>query len=214
MKLFLLSLIFLTFLTGCQNNDSKAYPYMSRQSGTIDLVHEKGVNPNSLAYKANDKAKDRENKIELSKIDAQTKIKLEKIKSENSLKIAQLNAQTKKEIAKGDTLTRLETSKLDILKQKESDKMNLYITLATLLVVLIALYLFYLNNKNKRKLEDKINQERLRHERELKEREHQEQRLHKMIDLAVDGKLPPEMQNEIILSISNNSTKAIEAKTK
>lgn len=204
MKYIILTAVTLMLLiSGCQDSSSKQRAY---------LMHENGVNPNSLAYNANDKVQDRANKIELSKIDADAKIEIAKIESGNKLLIAKVNADASKEVAQTDSTTKIQTTQIDAITKKEDSQLTFYVAIAIVLVVIIALFLLYLNNKHSRALKAKMHEEKLKQEVDLKEREHHEQRILKMLDLVAQGKLSPKMEEEIILSISNQKPKNIESK--
>jgi hypothetical protein len=197
-KLLILSLTIVFFTSGCQDNASKAY-----------LLNGQGVNPNSLAYKANNKAQDRQNKLKISKMDSDTKIQIAKIESNNNLLIAKVKADATKEVAQTDSNTKIQTTKIAAMTKKEDSQMTFYIAIALVLVVMIALILLFLNNKHNRELKAKLHEDKLKQELDLKEREHHEQRLHKMLDLIADGKLSPKIEEEIILSISNDTAKTV-----
>jgi len=159
-----------------------------------------GLNPNALAVKVSEAHK---NKVELSKIEANTKIELEKIRSQNELTIAKINAETQKEIVKEESRAKVKSSELEVAVKKESAKYSVYIAVAVIILLMLALYLLYLNAKKNRELKRQLHEEKLRHEQFLKEKELEEQRLHKLIELAADGKLPKNIESEVILSLSS-----------
>jgi hypothetical protein len=210
MKKLILSLLIILLITGCQDNS----PYKQKNTPSVMGMYHEGVNPNSLAKISASKAKDRLNKIELSKIDAKTKIEIAKINSTSQIKIAEVQAEAKKEVAKTDSTTKIKTSQIDAISKKDDIANQLYITMAIIAAILMALILLYLNNKKNRELKNKLHKETLEHERLLKEKEHNEQRLHKMLELVGKGKLPSEVEEEIILSItqSKQTTNVIESK--
>jgi len=187
----------MVFMFGCSSEkeakkvhlmgDSKIYP---------------GVNPNSITKKTNIQLQEHKNKVELSKIEADTKIELEKIRSQNELSIAQINAQTQKEIVKEESKAKIETSQMEVAVKKESVKYGVYVAIAVIILLMLALYLLYLNAKKNRELKQQLHEEKLKHEQFLKEKELEEQRLHKLIELAADGKLPKNIESEVILSLS------------
>lgn len=192
-SLLILSLLLLS-ITACQDSSSNRH---------IALLNgQNGVNPNSIAIKSAENAKERVNKLELSKIDANTKIEIAKIKSNNQLKIAQVNANTTKEVAKTDSNSRIEASKIDALTKKDDIQNTLYISIAVIIVLIIGMFLLYFNNKKSRELKQKLHKEQLEHERQLREQEHHEKRLHKMLELVGEGKLSPTMEEEIICSLT------------
>jgi preprotein translocase subunit SecG len=160
------------------------------------------VHPNGVLKQAEQKAQEHKNRVELSKIEANTKIELEKIRSQNELSIAQLNAQTQKEIVKEESKAKIETSQLEVAVKKESVKYGVYVAIGVIILFMLALYLLYLNAKKNRELKKQLHEEKLKHEQFLKEKELEEQRLHKLIELAADGKLPKNIESEVILSLS------------
>jgi large-conductance mechanosensitive channel len=191
-------------LSGC-GNEKENRKIKLMNSATLQT----GVNPNSLAYVAKDKEKDRQNRVELSKIEAKTKIELEKIRSQNELHIAKLNAQTQKDIAQNESATKIKTSQLEVDMKREGMHYGIYIVIAIIILIMIALLLLYLNAKKNRELKKRLHEEKLLHEQFLKEKELEEQRLHKILDLVAAGKMPQTIEEEVILSISKPQTKVI-----
>nr|WP_321268131.1 hypothetical protein [uncultured Sulfurimonas sp.] len=206
MKILIFSILIILFTTGCQESSSK--------KNNISLMdgYRDGVNPNSVAYKNADKQKDRQNKVDIAKIDSDAKIEIAKIQSQNQVLIAKVNADAKKEVAQTESTTKVKTSEIDAITKKDDIQTNLYITIAIIIAVLIAMLLLYLNNKRSSALKEKLHNDKLKHEQLLKEREFEEQRLHKMLDLVKEGKLPSNMQEEIILSLTKSKTNLIESK--
>jgi uncharacterized membrane protein len=199
--------VFLSLLllfTAC-GNDKEHQKIKLMDSSTL----KSGVNPNSLAYVAQDKEKDRQNKLELSKIEAKTQIELEKIRSQNQLHIATLNAQTQKDIAMNESATKIQTSKLEVDMKREGMHYGIYIVIAIIILIIIAIFLLYMNAKKNRELKKRLHEEKLLHEQFLKEKELEEQRLHKILDLVAAGKMPQTIEEEVILSISKPQTKMI-----
>ena len=200
----LLFLFLVVAFSGCNENASnKKVSLMGRDTT--------GVNPNSLAYLSADKNEERKNRIELSKIEANAKVEIAKIQSQNQLSIAKVNAKTQQEIAKSDSVTKITTSKLDASTKKESMQYTVYIVVAVIIFLIIALILLYLNSKKNRELKRKLQEEKLRHEQILNEKEHEERRLHKILDLAAAGKLPATIEEEVILSISAPKNRLIDS---
>ena len=194
MKSIFIILLILLSLTGCQDSSSK---------NKVTLMGAKdGVNPNSLAYRSANSQLERKNKLEISKIDSTTKIKIAKIQSENQLNIAKINVEAKKDIAITDSSTKIQTSQIDALTKKDDIKNSLYITIAIIVVIMLALFLLYFNNKKNRELKNKMHKENLAHEQLLKEREYDEKRLHKMLELVENGKLSPDMQEEVLSALT------------
>ncbi|MEA3227469.1 MAG: hypothetical protein U9P38_00190 [Campylobacterota bacterium] len=204
MKSLLISLIILLAVSGCQES--------SHTRGYVPtLNHQKsGVNENSLAYRTQEIAKEQKNRVEISKINSDTQIEIAKIESENRLKIAEIDADAKKDVAHKKSVTEIKTSEIDALTSKATMQNRFYITLAIIFSVTIAFILLFINNKKNRDLKNKLYQDQLRHEEMLKEREYEERRLIKMLDLVSDGKLSPIMEEEIILSLTQPKHKQIE----
>lgn len=193
--LFLLTLFSFLF-TACSSEQEAKKIHLLGEEKKV----KSGVNPNSMALKMHELHK---NKVELSKIEANTKIELEKIRSQNELTIAKINAETQKEIVKEESKTKVKTSELEVAVKKESAKYTIYIAVAVIVLLMLALYLLYLNAKKNRELKRQLHDEKLKHEQFLKEKELEEQRLHKLIELASDGKLPKNIESEVILSLSS-----------
>jgi len=194
----------LLLLNGC-GNDKESHKIKLLNGSTLRT----GVNPNSMANIAQDRQKDRENRVELSKIEANTKIELEKIRSQNQLHIAKLNAEAQKDIAQKESVTKIKTSQLEVDMKREGMHYGIYIVIAVIILIMIALLLLYLNAKKNRELKKRLHEEKLLHEQFLKEKELEEQRLHKILDLVAAGKMPQTIEEEVILSISKPQTKVI-----
>jgi len=198
-RLYIGFLVFtLFFLGGCGGNSNTQRKIKLIDGTTITT----GVNPNSMAAVAKEKQEDRQNKVEISKIEAQTKIELEKIRSQNQLSIAKLNAQTQKEIAQKDAATQIKTSQIEVDMKREGMQYGIYLIIAVIVLVVIALFLLYFNAKKNRELQKKLHQEKLMHEQFLKEKELEEQRVHKLLELVASGKVAKNVEKEIILSIA------------
>ena len=193
------------FLSGCGEGSSTQH---NNKIHLLNTTQKTGVNPNSLAYRSADKALERQNKLEVSKIEAKTKIEIEKIKSENQLHIAKINAEAKKKIAETDLQAKVQTSQIDAKTHKESMQYTVYIVIVIVLLVLAVLILLFLNSKKNRELKKQMHDEKLRHEQFLKEKELEEQRVHKLLELVASGKVAKNVEKEVILSIAKPKTKA------
>ena len=191
-------LLSLTLFSGCGSDTSK-HP---------KLMHVKeNVNPNSIVVRAQEQALERKNKIELAKIEAKTKVEVEKIKAEKDLKVAKLQTQTQKELGIKTATTQVEMKKIDAKVKEKSSYILLIIAAIFGLILLFVFYMWYKHKKRQIEIEVQLEKERLEHQKELKEREFQEQRLHKMIDLAADGKLPKQIEQELLLQITHKKGK-------
>ncbi len=168
------------------------------------------VNPNSLSYIAVEKNEERKNRLALSKIEADAKVKIAEMQTQGQLSIAKLNAKTQQEIAKTDATTKITTSKLDANTTKETMQYTVYIVIAIVLLLMIALFLLYQNSKKNRELKKKLQEEKLRHEKAILEKELEEKRLHKILDLVAAGKMPSTIEEEVILAISRANSKIVQ----
>ncbi len=204
MKYIYLFVLFFTFIifSGCGE---------SKHSEKISLLgaDTSRVNPNSLAYVSADKNEERKNKIELSKIEADAKIKIATIQTQGQINIAKVNARAEQEIVKSKSATKITTSKLDASTKKETMQYTVYIVIAIILFLIIALFLLYQNSKKNRELKKELQEEKLRHEKAIHEKELEEKRLHKVLDLVAAGKMPSSIEEEILLAISKPETKLI-----
>ena len=196
MKTILLTLLLTFTFTACQEGN---------HTRDITLLNATKEQNKELQNKLKEKELERKNKLELQKLNAQTKIEIAKIESTSKLEIAKIDSQTKKDVANTDATTTIEKSKIESLTKKEDITYKLYITLAVIFVVLIALVLLYFNNKRNRELKNKLHKEQLEHELRVREREHEEQRLQKMLDLVGEGKLAPHLQEQVVLTLTNGT---------
>ena len=212
MKTILLTLLITITFTACQEGT---------HTRDITLLNATKEQNKELKNKLHEKELDRQNKLELQKLNAKTKIEIAKIESTSKLEIAKVDSQTKKDVATTDSTTIIEKSKIESLTKKEDIEYKLYITLAGIFVALIALVLIYFNNKRNRELKNKLHKEQLEHELRVREREHEEQRLQKMLELVGEGKLAPHLEEQVVMSITSGNKEVqtqeevtlIEAKT-
>jgi len=198
MKTILLTLLITFTFTACQESTHRR---------DITLLNATKEQKKEIDAKLKEKELERKNKLELQKLNAKTKIEIAKIESTNKLAIAKIDSDTKKEVASTDAKTTIEKSKIESLTKKEDIAYKLYITLAIIFVALIALVLLYLNNKRNRELKNKLHKEQLEHELRVREREHEERRLQKMLELVADGKLAPHLQEQVVLSLTGATQK-------
>ncbi len=198
MKYIILLVNIILFFSGCQTN---------QQQKNIHLLHqERKFNPNNMITRNIEREKDRKTQVEIAKIEANARIEAEKIKSQNQFQIAQVNAETNHKIAQMDYKTKIETTKIEAIAQKENMKYFVYIAIAFIVLLSIALIIFYLNAKRKRELEKQLHLERLRHEEILKDRELEERRLHKMLELLGEGKLPEHVEKDVVAVLTTTSS--------
>ncbi|WP_457750184.1 hypothetical protein [Sulfurimonas sp.] len=182
---FIFVVFFISFIfIGCQESKYQK-PYVMDDATRI------GVNPNSLAYIAEDKAADRKNQLALKKLETDAKVTIMKINSQKDLDIAKLDAQTKKEIAHAN-----------VTVKKEVSQRNFYIALALIIILLLALFLWYFNNRKNRELQAKLEEQRLNNSLMIKARELEHERANKLLELLGSGKLSTELETEIIATIS------------
>jgi uncharacterized lipoprotein YehR (DUF1307 family) len=197
-------LILVVLFTACEESkNSKPYLMNGGKNAT---------NPNSLAYQTQDKALDRKNRIEMAEIEAKTKLEVAKIDSRKAVEIATIDSFTKKDVAKQTTGATVEISKVDAQTKDKQSLMNLYIAIGVIFAALIAMLLLYTSKKKSLEIKARLEENRLRHEFAMREKELQEQRIQKVLDLAISGKLPPDIQKEFISSLTNQDRKLIESK--
>lgn len=205
-KIVVASFFAMFLLSGCDQTMTKGY-------GAFLNTNNKDINPHSLAYEAENRAKDRENQLKISQMNAQAKIEIEKIRSQKELEVTKLQTNAQKEIAKTDAQAKVQTTKIDAINKKEDIKSHLYITIAIILLVMLGLFLLYLHGRRNRELKMAIHKEQLEHEKALREREFEERRIHKMLELVSEGKLSTQMEEEVILSLTKPKVQIIEEKS-
>ena len=201
--IFFVVFFIVSIFNGCGDENRKS------QRITLLGADTTRINPNGLAYISADKVAERKNKIELSKIEADAKVKIAKIQTQGQLSIAQVNAKTQQEIAKSNSIAKITASKVDANTKKETMQYTVYIVIAIVLLLMIAVFLLYQNSKKNRELKKELEEEKLRHEKALLEKELEEKRLHKILDLVAAGKMPATIEEEVILAISKPKDKFI-----
>ncbi len=208
MKFYLL-FITLVLFSGCQNNNNRAS--LPTQN---PLSYRKGVNPNSLANKSQEKAFDRHTQIEVSKINAQAQIEVAKINSQKDVEVSKIETTVKKEIAKEDLQIKkeiaketannsIEISKIEAQKSAYTQKMTLYMVIIFAVLAFIALILWFIQKRKATILKSEHETQRLKQELLIKERELEEQKIIKIMDLAIHGQLPQNLQKDLIDSITH-----------
>ena len=201
-----LFLAMIILLNACQESNSSR-PYI--------INKKERVNPNSLAYVTKDKALDRKNKIEMAQIVANSKLEVAKIESVKAVEIAKINSQTQKDVTKQTANSNIEISKIDSKTKEKESMITLYIAIGLLLSLTIGFILWYRYKKKSLEIEAKIQEKRLQHELAIKEKELQEARIQKVLELAINGQLPPEIQKDFIHSLTyqeqTNKSKVIES---
>ena len=204
-KIINISVVIITIFTLSACNESKgSKPYL--KDGYIG-----GSNPNSVAFKAKDNALERETKVKMAEIQANSKIEIAKIESTKAVKVAQIDSAAKKDIAQQTATTTLEVTKLDTQTKEQQNMVNLYIAIGFLIALLIAIVLWFRHKQQALEVKTRLEENRLRHELEIKDKELHEQRIQKVLDLAISGQLPQEMQKEVINSLTQPAIKVIES---
>ena len=201
---FTIAIVALLSLSACQETKNSK-PHM--MNGYIG-----GTNPNSVAFKAKDNALERENKVKMAEIKANSQIEIAKIESKKAVFVAKIDNDTKKDIATKTATTTLAVTKLDTQTKEKQSMMYFYISLGFLIALIIGIVLWFLHKKKSLELQMKLEENRLKHELEIKEKELQEQRIQKVLDLAISGQFPQKMQEDVILSLTQNPSKLIESK--
>jgi len=205
---FSLYFIVLLLLSGCQNNNNKS-PITPDKT----LMYQKGINPNSLAIKSQDRAFERQTQLEISKINASTQIEVAKIHSNKDVEVSKIETtvqkdiatediKAKKEIAKENAVNSIEISKIEAQSKAYEEKMTLYMVIVFAFIVLIGIVLWYLQKRKDAITLAEHEKERLKQELIIKERELQEQKILKIMDLAIHGQLPQDLQKNLIDSIT------------
>lgn len=201
MRSFFITVLIGFIFLGCQENGNM-HPFMLNGYKARTNEEPKSIRHNNVE----------ENKVrvKMSEIDAKAKIEIAKIESTNKLKIAKINADMTTEVAHTDSKTKIKRSEIDALNKKEEIESQLIITIALIFLVMLSIVLLYLNNKKNRELKIRLQEEELLHQKELREREFEERRMHKMLELVAEGKLSTEMEEEIILALTKPQITTIE----
>ncbi|SFV50549.1 hypothetical protein MNB_SM-7-1118 [hydrothermal vent metagenome] len=193
MRFFLLFVLFIMVaFVGCQESKKQPYLIGAQQSH---------INPNSLVAKAQEREKDRQNQVELKRLETEANVEIAKIQTAKDIEISKIDAQTKQNVA-------LTTSSV----QKEQTKTHLYIAIAFAIILLIGLFLWYLNGKKSRELQAKLHEQKLQNDAMLKAQEIENERINKLLELCEKGILPEGVQKDVIQTAIISTTKTIEYK--
>jgi len=160
---------------------------------------------NNNLFKNSTKEAEIKNRLEIKKLETQAKVEIAKIQSNSQLEIAKINSKTSKDIANTDADVKIKTTKLDVEALKTKSKITLYIAIAFAVVLIIAIIVFYLNSKKNRELKEKLHLKEMEH----KQRELEEKRLHKMLDLIADGKISKDVEKEVLLTMTRSNIKLL-----
>ena len=198
--------VVITLFTACQGNNS------TNNRSLITYGQKNGVNPNSLAYRSHDKVLDRQNKIDMAQIEANSKLEVAKIESKKAVEIAKIDSVTKKDVSKQEAQKSIEISKIDSLTRDKENMIKLYIAIGAIIVAFIGIFVWFHHKRKSLELQMKVEDNRLKHQLMIKEKELQEERIQKVLDLAISGKLPPELQKDFIASLTHQNSKLIESK--
>jgi len=183
---------------GCNKSDST-------QKVGVFGVSENGTQFLSYINNAKQKEKELKQTLDVKKMEINSKVEIEKIKAQKAVEVAQINSITSKDIAKTDSDTKIMTTKLDVEALKEKSKMMLYAAMAFALVFIVGIIILYINFTKNRELKAQL------HEREMdqREKEREEKRLHKMLDLISDGKIPKELEKEVLINMTKSNRKLL-----
>ena len=134
--------------------------------------------------------------LKIKKMELKTEKEIETIRAQKELDIARLKAESEK--------SKIETEKEITLKQLQADRkmVGWVITLSALFLFLllwVSIKLFREYQKYRLRLEE----EKMRHQKEMQEKELQTRLVEKMFEALESGNLTEEQQNRLLESISN-----------
>ena len=194
---YIISITIIIFFGGCQNNRDNVKVFGDQNR----------TNKHFVSYISNKPKEDSaiQAKIKEKQLELQTQIEVEKIKAKQAVEVATIKSKTSKDIAKTDANTKIATTKLDVEALKEKSKMTLYSSIAFAVVFVIAIIVYYLNSRKNRELKEKLHQqEMIQRQKELEEK-----RLHKMLDLIADGKVSKDIEKEVLLTMTRSNIKLL-----
>lgn len=203
----ILFLIFVLFLvTGCQQSDTKTVKIFGDAFHKTPLTH-------SSAPAVRKTKEERE-------AEKQKAVALAQVKSEENQKIAQIEAAGKERVKRIE----VEATKLKVLSEKEvnleSQKMqkdiamlqeqtrlqtkdkeiyiNKMIIAATVAIVILALIIYYIIQHKKRVLQNKLEEDRLRHEEYMQASAQQHEKITRVLGIIADGDTDEYVKKELL----------------
>lgn len=196
------------FMSGCNQSENNAVKIFG------DTYHKVPTGYSTAAVPATRKTKE-EREAEKEKA-----IALAKLKSEENLKIAEIEAQTQvntKKIEAESTKHKvliekevsLESQKMqkDIALLKEQTLMatkdkdiyiNQLIIAATIFIVILALIVYYIIQHKKRVLQNKLEEDRIRHEEYMQASAQQHEKISRVLSIIADGDTDEYVKKELL----------------
>ncbi len=182
------------FIIGCQkgyqDEDNKAHFNQSN----IKLFG----NMNNKIHLVENKEAILDKKIKMKELETKAKIEIAKINSKSQVEVTKLKTTASTTVAQTDANARITTTKIDAQALKEKTKITMYTAGAFIVVLIIGFIFLFLNSKKNRELKQMLHAQDM----EFKHKELEEKRVHKMLDLIANDKVGPELQKEILLSMT------------
>jgi len=140
--------------------------------------------------------------IKTDKLEAQTKKEIAMIEMKKTIETEKIKAQKELQIAKIQKDKELEKSKLELeVKKEENSITKTAIIMVSLLSLALLFLLFYLFSK-RQETKIAIEREKIKAQKELKEKELKAKMAEKLIEAIANGKLTKEQEDKLI-SLAN-----------
>ncbi|WP_300367231.1 hypothetical protein [Hydrogenimonas sp.] len=180
--------LFLFLFGGCQQESQRHQRPIVMGQEQQKVTYAKTILDHSVQPKTDD--------LKIKKMELKTEKEIETIRAQKELDIARLKAESEK--------SKIETEKEITLKQLQADRkmVGWVITLSALFLFLllwVSIKLFREYQKYRLRLEE----EKMRHQKEMQEKELQTRLVEKMFEALESGNLTEEQQNRLLESISN-----------
>ncbi|MGM0533631.1 MAG: hypothetical protein ACQERK_03940 [Campylobacterota bacterium] len=153
------------------------------------------------------------NQTRLLQLRQKGEIELEKLKAQNEQKLQAMRLESKeKELAIQEKLTQ---SEHNLTAATHEQNIGLYKTAIAVFgaVALIFALIWYFISKAKRKSEQRLQEEKMRHESHMKQQEFYQQRINKLLDIAASKDSDETVRKDAMKMLKNDSSfKTIEFK--
>jgi large-conductance mechanosensitive channel len=199
--LFLLLFLAIFFLASCQESNNKTRPYLY---GTTN--EHKTVRYNDAITEKRELAQiDAKTKEEIARIDMQKAIEVQKLKSSAEVQKATLEQNSSIEKAKINKEVALSEQALTKELHASDSSMQKWWLLAVIVGLIIVLFFIYLMVRKRHTLQMQLQNEKLEHEKQLKEQEMRMHMANKILDTLSSGKISQEQQNRLLNALEQKS---------
>jgi|GEM_PF-2200883 len=190
-------------LAGCQTTNHRENPYGERNAAPHLLGQQKPTVSSYAQQILENSTQPRTEDAKIRKLELKTQKEIERLKAEKELEIARLKAEAEKSkllTEKELTLKKIQAKLEEIVGDRKLVGWVIALTaLFFFLLLWVVVKLFREYQNHRRRLEE----EKMRHEKQMQEKELQARLAEKMFEALGSGNLTEEQQNRLLDSLAN-----------